>query len=65
MGVCYNNPKPLFQQALTYIELKDFGTAKLKLDEVIERFSLTKFEKMAKRKLKALNVMRNTEALNF
>ena len=38
-GTCYNNPEPIYHQALTYIELKQYDTAKLKLEELVERFS--------------------------
>ena len=54
-GVCYDNPDPLYRQALSLLKLKEYGSAKLKLEEVIERFSLTKFERMAHKKLKDID----------
>jgi len=54
-GVCYDNPDPLYRQALSLLKLKEYGSAKLKLEEVIERFSLTKFERMAHKKIKDIN----------
>lgn len=55
IGTCYNNPGPIYQQALSLIELKEYSTAKLKLEEVVERFALTKYQKLADRKLKNLD----------
>lgn len=55
LGTCYNNPKPMYHQALSYIKLKQFGTAKIKLEEIIERFAASKYEKMANQKLQTLN----------
>ncbi len=54
-GVCYNNPRPLYHQALTLIELKQYNNAKIKLEEVIERFSPTEYQRLASKKLQALN----------
>lgn len=55
LGVCYNNPDPLYRQALSLIKLKEYGSAKLKLEEIIERFSLTKYQELANKELKVLN----------
>lgn len=54
-GTCYDNPKPIYHQALSYIKLKEYDTAKLKLEEIVERFALTKYERMATKKLQTLN----------
>ncbi len=54
-GTCYNNPEPLYHQALTYIELKKYDTAKVKLEEIIDRFSVSKYNKLANKQLEALN----------
>ena len=55
MGTCYNSPGPIYHQALSLIELKEYGPAKEKLTDVIDRFSLTPYQIKATRKLKALN----------
>lgn len=55
LGVCYDNPDPLYRQALSLFKLKQYGTAKLKFEEVIERFSLTQYERMAHQKLKEMD----------
>ena len=54
-GACYGSPLPPYYEALTHIKLKDFSNAKTKLKEVVMRFSLTKYERMAHKKLQALN----------
>ncbi len=56
-GICYNNPKPIYHQALSYIKLKEYDTAKMKLEEIVERFSLTKYERMANKRLQTLNTI--------
>lgn len=54
LGVCYNDPDPVYRQALSLIKLKKYGSAKLKLEEIIERFSLTPYQELANKKLKTL-----------
>lgn len=54
-GTCYNNPKPIYYQALSYIKLKEYDTARIKLEEVIERFRPTEYGKKAEGQLQALN----------
>lgn len=55
MGVCYNSPRPVYKQAVTLIKLKQYGLAKVKLEEIIERFSLTEYQQIANKTLKDLN----------
>ncbi len=50
-GTCINNPEPNYKQALAMIKLEQFTKAKEKLNDVIERHSLTKHHKLAKRQL--------------
>lgn len=65
-GTCYNNPEPIYHQALTYIELKQYDTAKLKLEELVERFSTGNYNQLAKNKLDALKTYsKNTEYNNY
>lgn len=54
-GVCYNNPDPIYKQAQALIKLKKYGSAKMKLEEILERFSLTEYQELASKQLKALN----------
>ena len=57
MGVCYNNPEPLLGQIQSLIKLNRFSEALLKLDDMQERFAMTKYEAIARRtilKVKAL-----------
>lgn len=64
-GVCYDNPQPVYQQALALIELRDYGMAKLKLEEILERFALSEYERKARRKLKLLTRIQVQNPLNF
>ncbi|MFT6632454.1 MAG: tetratricopeptide (TPR) repeat protein [Bacteriovoracaceae bacterium] len=56
-GTCYNNPKPIYHQALSYIKLKQYDTAKLKLEEIIERFSPSEYEQKASKKIDKINLL--------
>jgi type IV pilus assembly protein PilF len=50
-GTCVNMPEPNYRQALSLIKLEQFSQAKQKLIDIIERHSLTKHEKLARRQL--------------
>lgn len=63
MGSCVDDPGPVYYQALTYIEMKEFDNARIKLDEVITRFPNNKFSNMASLKLTELNQMGSLQAL--
>lgn len=54
-GKCYENPEPTYMQAVTYLQLEDFAQAKEKFQEVIERFSSTRYSTLAHLKLKKIN----------
>jgi Tfp pilus assembly protein PilF len=54
-GKCYENPGPTYMQALSLLELKDYPAASLKFQEVIERFSATRYSSMANLKLNEIN----------
>lgn len=56
-GTCYNNPAPIYHQALSYIKLKKFDNAKLKLEEILDRFKTSDYQKKAKVQLQALNTL--------
>ena len=55
-GVCYNNPEPLYYQALAHIKLNQIAPAKERLEDIIGRFSGTNFAKNAQRKLNSINL---------
>lgn len=50
-GKCYENPQPLYMQALIYLELEEYKPARAKFQEVIERFSATRYSTLANLKL--------------
>ncbi len=50
-GQCFENPQPLYMQGLTYLELEEYGQARAKFQEVIERFSATRYSTLATLKL--------------
>ncbi|PIK13886.1 MAG: hypothetical protein CES88_12940 [Halobacteriovorax sp. JY17] len=51
-GKCYENPEPIYMQAITYLQLEETFQAKAKFQEVIERFSSTRYSTLAHLKLK-------------
>ena len=53
-GKCYENPEPTYMQAITHLQLEDYPEAKAKFQEVIERFSSTRYSTLAHLKLKQL-----------
>lgn len=55
MGTCYNSPAPLYQQAVTLIELRKFEDARLKLDEVETRFNKTPYAAKARARILEIN----------
>lgn len=57
MGTCYNSPAPIYQQALTLIELRKLEDARLKLDELETRFSKTPYAARARTKIIEINGM--------
>jgi len=54
-GLCYNNPQPTYHQALTYIELGEYNKARIKLDDVLERFPMDRYASLARRKMLGLS----------
>jgi type IV pilus assembly protein PilF len=50
LGTCYNNPKPFYMQALTYIKMGKFEMAQNRLDDVMGRFDNTRYSALAKQK---------------
>ncbi|WP_417335399.1 tetratricopeptide repeat protein [Halobacteriovorax marinus] len=54
-GICYKNPEPIYMQAVTHLQLENYSQAKEKFQEVIERFSSTRYSTLAHLKLKKIN----------
>jgi hypothetical protein len=61
MGTCFENASGHYYQALTFIQLKRFDDARIKLDEVITRFGKTSFGELARSKSYEI---RNIESYN-
>jgi len=64
MGTCYNNPEPHYRQALSLIKLNQYAEATIKLEEMTEKFALTKYEAMARRALVKVNQLKNESYQN-
>jgi len=47
MGVCYNQPGPIFEQAITYAMMKKYTKAEEKYQEIIDRFAKTAYAPLA------------------
>lgn len=60
MGTCYENPEPHYLQALSLIKLKRYSDAKIKLEEMTEKFALTKYEAMAQRAIIKVNALKKS-----
>lgn len=60
-GKCYENAGPAYMQAMTLLELNDYEAARVKFQEVIERFSATRYSTMANLKL---NEIKNQQILD-
>lgn len=58
MGTCYDNPEPHYRQALSLIKLHRYADATIKLEEMTEKFALTKYEAMARRALVKVNQLK-------
>ena len=58
MGICYDNIKPHLAQIEMMIKLKDYDQARLKLDEMMEKYAMTKHESIVKLKIEEVNRMR-------
>lgn len=55
MGTCYNQIKPHFSQVDMMIKLNRYDDARIKLDEMLEKFALTKHEAQVKLKIEEVN----------
>jgi Tfp pilus assembly protein PilF len=64
LGVCYEKPEPIYKQALSMIKLKKYESAKLKLEEIVERFAMTKYERKAQQELKLIAQLREKKIDN-
>ena len=59
-GTCVSDPAPLYQQAIMLVNLNKPVEAKIKFQEVMEKFSSTSYSTMASIQLKKLNYNDNT-----
>lgn len=59
LGTCYEKPEPHYMQALSLIKMRKWGEANIKLDEISERFAMTKYEAMAQRAKVKVKALRN------
>lgn len=55
MGTCYDNIKPHMSQVDMMVQLKDYDSARIKLDEMLEKFALTEHESLVKLKIDEVN----------
>ncbi len=55
MGTCTEAPAPIYYQALTFIELKRFNEARVKLDEIDAKFGKSEYALKARRKMVEVN----------
>lgn len=53
-GVCYDNPEPQYMQAYTMLKLGQYATAKMKLEEVVERFPKSPMANQSRKDLQSL-----------
>jgi tetratricopeptide (TPR) repeat protein len=53
-GTCHEKPAPLYEQAITYLNLKKYEKASMKFSEVVERFPKSKYAMMASMRMKSL-----------
>ena len=61
LGVCYEKPEPIYKQALSMIKLRKYDSAKVKLEEILERFALTDYQKKAQKTLNYLVKLKNKD----
>ena len=59
MGICTNTPAPLYWQAVVDAELGDYLNARMKLDELQNKFPNTPYSPMAQQKLSEITLMEN------
>lgn len=57
MGVCTNEPAPIYWQAMTMIEKREYLNARIKLDDLNTRFPNSPFAAMAKEKLSHITLL--------
>lgn len=60
MGTCYNNITPHMAQVDMMVKLQNYDDARIKLDEMLEKFALTREEILVKNKIEEVNNTRRT-----
>lgn len=53
-GICYDNPEPQYMQALSMIKLGHYASARMRLEDILERFPKHKIANASKRELAIL-----------
>lgn len=64
LGICVNDPGPLYWHAATEIELGNYLNARMKLDDLMTRFGTTSYGAMAQQKISELNLLEKNPANN-
>lgn len=64
MGICANDPAPLYWQAATDVKLGDFFNARLKLEELLAKFGTSSYADLAREKMSEMNLaeLRNDQS---
>lgn len=62
MGVCYNNPEPIYMQSLALIKLGQYSKAQDKLEAILGRFEKSKYAVMARKKLSLIREMAQSKS---
>lgn len=57
MGVCYNNPEPIYMQGLALIKLGQYVKAQEKLETILGRFEKSQYAVLARKKLSLIRKM--------
>ncbi len=60
LGTCYNAPAPVYYQALTLSELRQYEDARIKFEEVITRFSKSDYSNKARVRTLELNKLESS-----
>jgi type IV pilus assembly protein PilF len=64
-GFCYKQPEPQYFEAASLIELKRYDSARVRLENLMERFPEHKYSNLAKRKLLFLDQVAPTSSTQY
>lgn len=62
LGVCYNNPEPMYMQAMAMIKLGKYNRAQEKLETILGRFEKSKYSILARKKLSQIRGLNQSKA---